>query len=193
MRPRAGGCRRFGGYFCPKSVFAVFRYSVRSSSPATTVSMVTPATPFWKSSGLQALRSRRQSSFAFCRIWSSLGSDIRHQTRLSWANPTSSRTDSSARFGVLAITMPQRRRSWRRKHRPAHLRRQSLRPEKNPQAESRNSRERIPREQDVTVKCQLCISLTARALMLRPAASKCQTHSPCAFQHSQGDQGARRE
>jgi hypothetical protein len=53
-----------GPGFCSASAFAIFRYALRSLSSATTVSMVTPATPFSKSSRLHALPSRRHNSFA---------------------------------------------------------------------------------------------------------------------------------
>ena len=54
--------------------FARFRYSRRFFSSATTVSMVTPGTPFSKSFRLQALPSWRHNSLAFfCRISSDIG------------------------------------------------------------------------------------------------------------------------
>src|ERR1700728_102291 len=54
--------------------FARARYSRRLFSSATTVSMVTPGTPFSKSFRLHALPSRRHRSLAnFCRISSDIG------------------------------------------------------------------------------------------------------------------------
>ena len=54
--------------------FARFKYSRRSFSSATTVSMVTPGTPFSKSRRLHALPSLRHSSLAFfCRIRPDIG------------------------------------------------------------------------------------------------------------------------
>ena len=54
--------------------FARFKYSRRFFSSATTVSMVTPGTPFSKSFRLHALPSRRHRSLAnFCRISSDIG------------------------------------------------------------------------------------------------------------------------
>jgi hypothetical protein len=64
------------GSFCFKNAFARFRYFVRSLSSATTVSIVTPETPFLRSSRFQAFPSQRHSSLAFSRICSSLGADI---------------------------------------------------------------------------------------------------------------------
>ena len=73
QRLRPGiGCRYLE--FRLSITFAWFRYSRRFFSSATTVSMVTPGTPFSKSRRLQALPSLRHSSFAFfCRISSDIG------------------------------------------------------------------------------------------------------------------------
>ena len=73
QRSRPGnGCRYLE--FRLSITFAWFRYSRRFFSSATTVSMVTPGTPFSKSRRLQALPSLRHSSLAFfCRISSDIG------------------------------------------------------------------------------------------------------------------------
>jgi hypothetical protein len=75
------------GSFCFKNAFARFRYFVRSLSSATTASIVTPETPFLKSSRFQALPSQRQSSLALSRVCSSLGADI-GSVLVGWSSQT---------------------------------------------------------------------------------------------------------
>jgi hypothetical protein len=84
--------------------FARFRYSRRFFSSATTVSMVTPDTPFSKSFRHQALPSRWHSCLAFLCIWdiglaylvvesnASATRSVQSNRREQWQTPPDART-----------------------------------------------------------------------------------------------------